>query len=108
LSEGPIRYVYKARLGFIVCLGALTACATSSVDQVKELGDGTYSVAVRSTALSDQTSAVGDAVRKAGEFCHAKGLKLQNVPSPGSNVVFRCVGSLEPSAAVPADDEGGH
>jgi hypothetical protein len=76
---------------------------------VREIGNGVYSVGARTSALSDQATAFGNAVRKAGEFCHAKGQKLQTVPNPGGNDVhFRCVGPTEPPQVDPDDDEGGH
>lgn len=76
---------------------------------MQEVGNGIYSVGVRTSAVSDQDAAFGKAVRKAGEYCHAKGQKLQTVPNPGGNDVhFRCVSSLEPPPAEPEDDEGGH
>jgi hypothetical protein len=103
-----VRVAYLA-LGIALCLGALAGCATSSTsDQVQDVGNGIYRVGVRTSALSDQPAAFGDAVRKAGEYCHAKGQKLQTVPDPGgSDVHFRCVSPAEAPSVEP-DDEGGH
>jgi hypothetical protein len=43
---------------------------------------------------------MNDAVGKAGDYCHAKGQKLQVVPNAGANDVrFRCVPSDESSRA---------
>jgi hypothetical protein len=94
----PMRCVYEAylRLGLMACLTALAGCATSSTDQVQEVGGGIYSIGVRSSALTEQAQAVGEAARKAGAFCHAKGQKLQVVTNTGDDDVhFRCVGSGE-------------
>jgi hypothetical protein len=72
------------------------------------MGDGTYVVGVRSKALTEQAQAVGDAVRTAGAFCHARGQKIQIVTNTGEpDVQFRCVGSTMPTAdsAPPAAPE---
>jgi hypothetical protein len=90
----------------IVCLSAATGCAPSSTDQVREVGGGTYAIGVRGVALTEQSEALGEAVRKAGAFCHAKGQKIQVVTNTGGDDVhFRCIGSLDPPAAEPAKQE---
>jgi hypothetical protein len=86
----------------MACLTALAGCtASSSSDQVRDMGDGTYIVGVRSKALTEQAQAVGDAVRKAGEFCHTRGQKVQVVTNTGEpDVQFRCVGGIAMPAAA--------
>lgn len=90
--------VYEAwlRLGLMAYLTVLAGCTGSSPEQVRDVGDGTYSIGVRSKALAEQADAVGDAVRKAGAFCHAKGQKVQVVTNTDSDdVQFRCIGSAD-------------
>lgn len=97
----PISRVHKSflRLGLIACLSALANCGTST-EQVRPLGNGTYAIGIKTQALADQADAVGEAVRKGGAFCHAKGQKIQIVTNSGeSDVHFRCVGSAVPLAA---------
>jgi hypothetical protein len=94
--------VHKAwpRFGLTACLTVLASCTGSSPNQVREVGDGTYIVGVRTKALTEQAQAVGEAVRKAGEFCHARGQKIQIVTNTGEDdVQFRCIGSDLPAAA---------
>jgi hypothetical protein len=90
--------VHKAwlRLGLAAFLTALAGCTGSSSDQVRDMGDGTYAIGIRSKALAETADAVGDAARKAGAFCHARGQKLQVVTNPDDDDVrFRCVGSAD-------------
>jgi len=105
----PIRCVSKARLrlGIVACLSVLAGCSTSStVGKVQDLGDGTYSVGIRNASLADKVKASNDAVEAAGEYCHARGQKLQIVPGSGDNVKFRCTGSAEPTLSKPANTQG--
>jgi hypothetical protein len=89
----------------MACLTTLAGC-TGSPDQVRDVGDGTYIVGVRSKALADQANAVGEAVRKAGAYCHARGQKVQVVTnSAESDVQFRCIGGVDLPAAEPATQE---
>ena len=103
--------VHKACLGIglAACLTALTACTGSSSEQVRELGDGTYAIGVRSKALAETADAVGDAARKAGAFCHARGQKLQVVTNTeDEDVRFRCVGAADlpaPESVTPQAPE---
>jgi hypothetical protein len=90
--------VHKAglKLGLLACLTVLAGCTGSSPDQVRDMGDGTYVVGVRSKALADQAHAVGEAVRTAGAYCHARGQKVQVVTNTGEpDVQFRCIGSAD-------------
>ena len=88
-------------LGVMTCFGALAGCATSSGDRVQEFADGTYSIGIRSVGREDQEKVLTETIRKAGEYCHAKGQKLKSVPNPGgSDFLFRCVAGDEPSPAA--------
>jgi hypothetical protein len=85
----------------LACLFAVGGCATSSVGQVQEVGPGIYTVGVRPTfGISQSSAAIGDAVDKAGEYCHSKGQKISVVPGPGSEVRFRCAASDEVAPAA--------
>jgi hypothetical protein len=69
----------------VACLAALAACASNPVSQVREVAPGIYS-------LTHAAKADDEAVRRAGEYCHAKGQKLQIVYSGESyELQFRCV-----------------
>jgi hypothetical protein len=102
----PIDRIHVAvlDLGLGVCFCALAGCAISSTSfDVQDLGDGTYSVPIRSAAVEGQDKVLTEAIRKAGEYCHARGQKLQNVPnSSRTEFHFRCVGAVEPPAAAAA------
>jgi hypothetical protein len=90
-------------LAILACLVALAGCATtSSGGQVKEVGEGIYTVGIRPTlgGMSQSSAAISDAVDKAGEYCHSKGQKISVVPGPGSEVRFRCVASDEVAPAA--------
>jgi hypothetical protein len=72
-------------------LAALVAgcSATPKIEEVKDVGNGSYTIAY------SMPTAVLDAKRqdKAGDFCHAKNMKIM-VTGTGNNVVmFRCVGN---------------
>lgn len=79
-------------------LAALVAGCTSGppkIEDVKELGDGSYTITY-STApgLLDakrQDKAAAAAVSKAGDFCHAKNLKIMVTGAAKDIVMFRCV-----------------
>jgi hypothetical protein len=63
----------------------------------KDVGNGSYTIAYSvPTAVLDakrQDKAAAAAVGKAGDFCHAKNMKIM-VTGTGNNVVmFRCVGN---------------
>jgi hypothetical protein len=90
----------------MACLSVLAGCSTSSsVGKVQDLGDGTYSVGIRNASLGDQVKASNDAVDAAGEYCHARGQKLQIVPGSDDVVKFRCTGLAEPTLSKPADTQ---
>jgi hypothetical protein len=66
------------------CIG-LAACAGNPISQVKEIHPGVYSLAY---APKSDT----EAIRKAGEYCHAKGQQLSILPDADDyEVRFRCV-----------------
>jgi hypothetical protein len=59
-----------------VCLVTLVGCATRSVGEVQEVGQGTYSIGVgRSLTLVSGAEDMKEAVTKAGAYCHSKGQK---------------------------------
>ena len=74
-------------LGVVACLAILAGCATGSVGQAREIAPGIYSISFAAKAETE-------AIRKAGEYCHAKGQKL-SILHEGDDyeVRFRCVAS---------------
>ncbi len=79
-------------------LAALAAGCTSGppkIEDVKEVGDGSYTIAYSTMpGLGDarrQEKAAAAAVGKAGDFCHAKNLKIMVTGAAKNVVVFRCV-----------------
>jgi hypothetical protein len=65
------------------------------IDDVKEAGDGGYTISYSTTpGIGDarrQDKAAAAAVGKAGEFCHAKDLKILVTGAVRNVVMFRCV-----------------
>ena len=95
------------RLTLTACLLAfVTGCTSSSkVGEVQDLGGGSYSIAMSSSAISSMTQtadAVKVTVDKAGAYCHAKGLKLVVTQSVGKNIGFRCVSDTSITAPTKA------
>jgi hypothetical protein len=87
-----VKYVALA-----ACLEVLGGCATTgSPDQVKELEGGVYSVTVPHS-VTQGYDALGSAVEKAGEYCHAKGQTLSVMPGGSREVRFRCIPSYQPT-----------
>jgi len=79
-------------------LAALVAGCTSGppkIEDVKELGDGSYTISYSTVpGLGDarrQDKAAAAAVGKAGDFCHAKNLKIMVTGAAKDIVMFRCV-----------------
>ena len=85
----------RIALGVAACLTTFaTGCATTSVGQVQEVGPGTYSIGIAHNfgGVSQEAKASSDAVDKAGDYSHSKGLKLSVIPGGSQNTVtFRCV-----------------
>jgi hypothetical protein len=83
----------RIALAVVACLTTFAGCASStSVGEVQDIGQGTYRISVgRSSILSHGTEASNAAVDKAGEYCHAKGQKIEVLLNPGNDVTFRCV-----------------
>ena len=84
-------------LGFTLA-GPSEGCATSNQSsQVQELGSGTYGIGLSRVASSGVFSsssgqtAIEAAVARAGEFCHAKGLKYVHKSAVGNRITFGCV-----------------
>ena len=97
----------RITLGALVCLATFAGCATR-VEQVKEVEPGTYSVGISHNfgGVAQQTAAINEAVSKAGEYCHAKGQKLQTMLNRENDgaVTFRCV----PDEVEPANEQSAH
>ena len=76
-------------LGFAASVACFTAgCATSSrgPQQVQEVEPGTYSIGINRSSKtllsSTDKGTIGEAVDKAGEYCHSKGRNLQSRRPP--------------------------
>jgi hypothetical protein len=71
-------------LSFSSIVVLLQDCSLSNQQsqQVQQIGDGTYAIGVSKTSSfmnsSSWTKGLDAAVGKAGDYCHAKGLKLVN------------------------------
>jgi hypothetical protein len=94
----------RMALGLAACLPIFAGCATTTGGQVQEVETGTYSIGVVGSGyiLTQGAEAIKQAVSKAGEYCHAKGQKLQVLPNSASNEVrFRCVASSEVAPVNP-------
>jgi len=79
-------------------LAAFVAGCTSGppkIEDVKELGDGSYTITYSTVpGLLDakrQDKAAAAAVGKAGDYCHAKNLKILVTGAAKDVVMFRCV-----------------
>ena len=78
-------------------LTALVAGCTSGppkIEDVKEVGDGSYTISYSTMPGLDakrQDKAAAAAVGKAGDFCHAKNLKIMVTGAAKNVVMFRCV-----------------
>jgi hypothetical protein len=80
------------------CLTMLaTGCATTSVGQVQEVAQDTYSIGISLKrhglgVTSEEKKAMDDAIAKAGDYCHAKQRTLSITPtSSPTTVTFRCL-----------------
>jgi hypothetical protein len=83
-------------LGVVVVAAFVQGCSLSSSqqsEQVQDTGGGTYSVGVGKTWLEGHKE-LDAATSKAGDFCHAKGLKLADARSVGNKITFRCAGNF--------------
>jgi hypothetical protein len=89
-----MKAAYTVGLPAIVAC-VLAGCATASIGQVEEIEPGRYPIDVpRSYATvvaSPDEEMIDAAVRKAGDYCHAKGLAVSVRPSGGDRVVFQCI-----------------
>jgi hypothetical protein len=90
--------VREARITFgavAACLTALAGCTSSGQPgQVKEVGQGTYSIGVSralGSGILQSDEALKATIDKAGEYCHAKGQKLSNTRAVDNTIIFRCV-----------------
>jgi hypothetical protein len=95
------------RLTLAACLIAfITGCTSSSkVGEVRDLGGGSYSIAMGSAGIGGVTQsndALKVTVDKAGAYCHAKGLKLVVTQAAGKDISFRCVSDTSITAPTKA------
>ena len=90
-------------LGFSSIVVLLQDCSLSNqqsqqVQQVQQIGDGTYAIGVSKTSSfmnsSSWTKGLDAAVGKAGDYCHAKGLKLVNTHAVSNSITFRCASDV--------------
>lgn len=95
----------------LIAVAALVGCATSSstVGQVVEVSPGTYKIGVAHVSESVFTGheSTYGAVDQAGQYCHARGQKLEIVPTKENGVVvFRCGEKIQvPDTATPVTQE---
>jgi hypothetical protein len=91
------------RAPFTLSVAAIAAffqgCSLSSSSQqsaqVQDTGGGIYKIGVGRSVMQGHTE-LDAAVAKAGEFCHAKGLKLVQTRAVENNIIFRCGGAVNP------------
>jgi hypothetical protein len=93
----------RLTLGLAACLTAFATGCTSNgqVGQVKEVGQGTYSISVGKAVIggvSQNNKLLGDAVERAGEYCHSKGLKISVTQAVGNDITFHCVSDFPAKA----------
>ena len=88
----------RMTFGVAACLAALAAGCTASppkLDDVKEVGAGTYTIGYSAGSgignARNQEQAMAAAVGQAGEYCHAKDQKLLVTTTGRNSVTFRCV-----------------
>src|SRR6476661_4649384 len=88
-------------LGFLSTVALHQGCSLSSQQsqQVQQIDDGTYVLGVRKISSLAADSSPGNkgldaAVGKAGDYCHAKGLKLVNAHAVGNSITFRCASEV--------------
>ena len=97
-QNGTLSMRIVSILGFAASVACFTAgCATSSrvPQQVQEVEPGTYSIGINRSSKtllsSTDKGTIGEAVDKAGEYCHSKGQNLSVKTAAGNNIVFTCV-----------------
>ena len=87
-------------LSFSSIVVLLQDCSVSNQQsqQVQQIGDGTYAIGVSKTSSfmnsSSWSKGLDAAVGKAGDYCHAKGLKLVNTHAVGNSITFRCASEV--------------
>jgi hypothetical protein len=86
------------KLGLAACIAALAAGCTAAppkIGDVQELGGGSYNVPYSIVpGLRDgrrREEAAAAAVSKAGDFCHARDLKILVTGTGQSSLTFRCI-----------------
>ena len=89
---------FRMTSGVAACLAALAAGCTASppkLEDVKEAGAGLYTIGYSAGSgignARNQEQAMAAAVGQAGEYCHAKELKLLVTTTGRNSVTFRCV-----------------
>jgi hypothetical protein len=87
----------RLTLAIAVCTGFVAGCAAKpvKVGEVQAMGADTYSMSFTvpsgfgNARRTDQAAA--QAITKAGEYCHSKGMKLSDTRSAGGIITFRCL-----------------
>jgi hypothetical protein len=102
MREGRIRVLI---LGFLPVLAGC-ATASSTVGQVQDVAPGTYKIGIPHTVRIGHEME-DNAVSQAGQYCHARGQKLEIVPTKESGVVvFRCGEKIQvPDTGTPVTQE---
>jgi hypothetical protein len=86
------------KLGLAACITALAAGCTAApprIEDVQDVGGGSYTIGYSIVpGLRDgrrREEAAAAAVSKAGDFCHAKDLKILVTGTGQSSLTFRCI-----------------
>jgi len=87
-------------MGAAFIQGCTTFSSTKQSQEIQDIGGGTYSLgASKTSSLLDSkswTEGLNVAVGKAGDFCHAKGLKLADTHAVGNGITFKCASDTKP------------
>ena len=99
VSIWPIpRALFILSFSSIVVLLQDCSLSNQQSQQVQQIGDGTYVLGVSKTSSlmnsSSWNKGLDAAVGKAGDYCHAKGLKLVNTHAGGNSITFRCTSDV--------------
>lgn len=87
----------RVTLWMAACLAVVAmGCAfpPPKIEDVKDLEDGTYTISYSVTpgfAEGRRKDKAAAAASQAGDFCHAKGLKLLVTTTGRDSIVFRCI-----------------
>ena len=77
--------------GIVALLQGCSLSSNQQSQQVQQIGEGIYSIGIsKSSSLLASHTELDEAVGKAGDYCHAKGLKLANTHAVSNSITFRC------------------